>query len=73
MFLCMLSASLQLNITEGELKAGLGGAEKKVFDIQRKIKIMYLDDEYRVAKFLPSDMKDNEGGKGNEEIIFVFK
>lgn len=70
-------AGLQLDIKEGELKAGLGGAEKKTFDIKRKIQILYLDDEYRVAKFLPSDAKDDEaeanGGKSSEEIIFVFK
>ncbi|KAG2450565.1 hypothetical protein HYH02_005066 [Chlamydomonas schloesseri] len=67
-----------LNITEGEIMAGLGGPARKTFDIQRKIQILYLDDEIRVALFLPTEgLADTEaeenGGSSNEDIVFVFQ
>ncbi|PNH12287.1 putative plastid-lipid-associated protein 8, chloroplastic [Tetrabaena socialis] len=67
-----------LNITNGELVAGLGGPVKKDFNIQRKIKILYLDDEIRIALFLPSeDLPDTEadenGGRSQDDIVFVFQ
>ncbi|KAG2493381.1 hypothetical protein HYH03_008513 [Edaphochlamys debaryana] len=66
-----------LNITSGEVQAGVGGAIKKDFDIKRKIKILYLDDQIRVAQFLPSDLQDSErdenGGGDSEDIVFVFQ
>ncbi|KAG2440887.1 hypothetical protein HXX76_003741 [Chlamydomonas incerta] len=67
-----------LNITEGEIMAGLGGPVKKAFDIQRKIQILYLDDEIRVALFLPTEgladtEADENGGSSQEDIVFVFQ
>ncbi|EFJ43883.1 hypothetical protein VOLCADRAFT_106656 [Volvox carteri f. nagariensis] len=67
-----------LNITDGEISAGLGGPIKKTFDIQRKIKILYLDDKVRVAQFLPDDSlpdteADENGGRSGEDVVFVFQ
>ncbi|GLC33002.1 hypothetical protein PLESTB_000381600 [Pleodorina starrii] len=67
-----------LNITDGEISAGLGGPIKKTFNIKRTIKILYLDDELRVAQFLPSaDLPDTEadenGGRSGEDVVFVFQ
>jgi hypothetical protein len=40
---------LQLSIKEGEISTGLG-KQTKEFDIERKIKIVYLDDNLRIAR-----------------------
>lgn len=63
-----------LSISTGEIQAGLGGPVKKEFNIKRKIKILYLDDELRVALFLPSeDLPDSESAEREEDIVFVFQ
>lgn len=65
-----------LNITRGEIKAGIGGTVEKEFNIQRRIQISYLDERLRVARFIPSaELEDDEAaGQGStEEIIFVFE
>jgi hypothetical protein len=40
---------LQLSIKEGEISTGLG-KQTKEFDIERKIKIVYLDENLRIAR-----------------------
>ncbi|KXZ56152.1 hypothetical protein GPECTOR_1g13 [Gonium pectorale] len=58
-----------LNITSGELSTGLGGPQKKEFNIQRKIKILYLDEDIRVALFLPSEeLADSEADQVRQQI-----
>ncbi|MEW5307257.1 MAG: hypothetical protein WDW36_009665 [Sanguina aurantia] len=67
-----------LNITRGEISTGFGGPIVKEFDIQRQIKIEYLDERLRIARFQPSDSLDDEqansseGGKIQDEILFIF-
>lgn len=41
---------VQLSIKEGEISTGLG-KQSKEFDIERKIKIVYLDDNLRIARW----------------------
>jgi hypothetical protein len=68
-----LPRPLQLTIDRGELNTGFGGTQPKDFDIQRRIQIVYLDEQVRVARFLPSeDLQDSEDA-GEDEILFVFR
>lgn len=66
---------MQLTIDRGELSTGLGGTQQKEFNIQRRIQIAYLDDSFRIARFLPDDkLTDDEAEESqDEEILFVFR
>lgn len=41
----------QLSIKEGEISTGLG-SQTKEFDIERQIKIVYLDENLRIARYV---------------------
>ncbi|GIL44491.1 hypothetical protein Vafri_1944 [Volvox africanus] len=67
-----------LNLTDIEISTGFGGPTKKTLDIKRRIKILYLDDEIRVAQFLPDETlpdteADENGGRSGEDVVFVFQ
>lgn len=49
LFLLPCFPVVQLSIKEGEISTGLG-KQTKEFDIERKIKIVYLDDNLRIAR-----------------------
>ncbi|GFR47215.1 hypothetical protein Agub_g8896 [Astrephomene gubernaculifera] len=67
-----------LNISSGEIMPGVGGPIKKDFNIQRKIKILYLDEDVRVTLFLPSDeVRDNQaaqdGSREEDPVVHIFQ
>lgn len=54
----------QLSIDRGELNTGVGGTQQKQFNIQRRIKIEFLDETLRIARFLPDEDLQVGCGRG---------
>jgi hypothetical protein len=52
---------LQLSIKEGEISTG-PVKQSKSFDIERKIKIVYLDEDLRIARYAAAVGPDSRGG-----------